>query len=170
MVPLIIASGARLLWATRAWVLILASFALAWVPTRISATAPIPAPAGVLVPAALGVAIAAGLGVSALLDDMRRSRFGLRQVSAVAVVIGLALPLVALAADTGSGRWQLPSDDWPTSVSWMSDLPSSGGFRVLWLGDPALLPVDAKVVDGIGFGLTRAGSSTCRCRVSTRVA
>jgi GT2 family glycosyltransferase len=161
-VPLVIASGSRLLWATRAWVLVLASFALAWVPTRMSATAPVPAPAGVLVPAALGVAIAAGLGVSALLDDMRRSRFGWRQVSAVACVVGLALPLLALAADTGSGRWQLPSNDWPTSVSWMSQLPSPGGFRVLWLGNPALLPVDSKVVDGIGFGLTRDGPGDAR--------
>ena len=41
-----IASGPRLVWATRAWVLTLASFALAWVPTRISATAPVPAPDG----------------------------------------------------------------------------------------------------------------------------
>jgi hypothetical protein len=44
----------------------------------------------------------------------------------------------------------------------MSQLPSSGGFRVLWLGNPALLPVDAKVVDGIGFGLTRDGPGDAR--------
>ena len=44
----------------------------------------------------------------------------------------------------------------------MNDLPSPGGFRVLWLGDPALLPVDAKVVDGIGFGLTRDGPGDAR--------
>ena len=161
-VPLVIASGPRLTWATRAWILTLASFALAWVPTRVSATAPVPAPQGLLVPAALGIAIAAGLGVAALLDDMRSSRFGWRQVSAVACVVGLALPLLALAADTTSGRWQLPSTDWPTSVAWMRDLPSPGGFRVLWLGDPSVLPVDAKVVDGIGFGLTRDGPGDAR--------
>ena len=140
----------------------LASFALAWIPTRISATAPVPAPQGVLVPAALGIAIAAGLGVSALLADMRSSRFGWRQVSAVACVVGLALPMLALAADTASGRWHLPSTDWPTAVAWMSDVPSPGGFRVLWLGDPSVLPVDAKVVDGIGFGLTRDGPVDAR--------
>ena len=161
-VPLVIASGRLLTWATRAWVMTLASFALAWVPSRISATALVPAPQGVLVPAALGVAIAAGLGVSALLSDMRSSRFGWRQVSAVACVIGLSLPLLAFAADTTSGRWQMPSSDWPTSVAWMSDVPSPGGFRVLWLGDPAVLPVDSKVVDGIGFGLTRDGAGDAR--------
>ena len=97
-----------------------------------------------------------------LLADMRSSRFGWRQVSAVACVVGLALPLLALAADTTSGRWRLPSTDWPTSVAWMRDLPSPGGFRVLWLGDPSVLPVDAKVVDGIGFGLTRDGPGDAR--------
>jgi GT2 family glycosyltransferase len=150
-VPLVIASGPLLVWATRAWIMTLAS-----------ATAPVPAPEGLLVPAALGIAIAVGLGVSALLADMRSSGFGWRQVSAVACVVGLALPLLALAVDTASGRWGLPSDDWPTAVAWMRDLPSPGGFRVLWLGNPAVLPVDAKVVDGIGFGLTRDGPGDAR--------
>ena len=89
LVPLVIASGPALVWASRMWIVTLASFALAWVPTRLSATAPVPVPSGVLVPAALGLAVAAGLGVSALLADMRTSGFGWRQVSAVACVIGL---------------------------------------------------------------------------------
>jgi hypothetical protein len=162
LVPLVIARGPALVWASRAWIVTLASFALAWVPTRLSATAPVPSPQGVLVPAALGIAVAAGLGVSALLADMRTSGFGWRQVSAVACVIGLALPLLAFAVDTASGRWRLPSTDWPTSVAWMGDLPNPGGFRVLWLGDPSVLPVDAKVVDGIGFGLTTDGPGDAR--------
>jgi len=161
-VPLVIASGPRLRWATRAWVLTLTSFALVWLPTRVSATLPVAAPDGVLVLAALGLAFAAGLGVSALHDDMRRSRFGWRQVSAVAAAVGLALPLLAFVGDTASGRWQLPSSDWPTAVSWMNDLPNAGGFRVLWLGDPSVLPVDAKSVDGIGYGLTRDGPGDAR--------
>jgi hypothetical protein len=122
----------------------------------------VPAPSGVLVPAALGLALAGGIGVSVLLDDMRRSHFGWRQVSAVAVVVGVALPLVALAADTVSGRWQLPSTDWPTQIAWMHNQPTPGGFRVLWLGDPAALPVDAKTTDGISYGLTRDGAGDAR--------
>ena len=161
-VPLVVASGPRLVWATRAWLLTLASFALAWLPTRISVTAPVPAPEGMLVPAALGLAFAAGLGVSALLDDMRTSRFGWRQVSAVAAVVGLALPLLAFAGDAGSGRWQLPASDWPTEMSWMHDVPNAGGFRVLWLGDPSVLPVDAKLAGGIGFATSRDGAGDAR--------
>src|SRR5262249_39712938 len=115
-VPLVIATGPRLVWATRMWLLTLLSFLLAWLPARVSVTGAVRAPEGVLVPAAIGLAVAAGLGVSALLDDMRRSHFGWRQVSAVAAVVGLTLPVLALAADTVSGRWQLPSTDWPTAV------------------------------------------------------
>jgi hypothetical protein len=70
--------------------------------------------------------------------------------------------MLAFAIDAASGRWGLPSGDWPSSVAWMRDVPSSGGFRVLWLGDPAVLPVDAKIVDGIGFGLTRDGPGDAR--------
>ncbi|MDQ1481012.1 MAG: hypothetical protein QOI44_1873, partial [Actinomycetota bacterium] len=172
VVPLLFATGPRFIWAARAWILALGSFALAWLPTRISPALPVPAVEGVLVPAALGLALAAGIGVSALLDDMRRAHFGWRQVAAVAATVGLALPVLALAADTASGRWHLPNDDWPTAVSWMSDVPTPGGFRVLWLGAPALLPVDAKIVgrtsaaeDGsgsIGFGLTRNGPGDAR--------
>jgi GT2 family glycosyltransferase len=172
LVPLVFATGPRFVWAARAWILALASFALAWLPTRISPTLPVPAVSGVLVPAALGLALAAGIGVSALLDDMRRAHFGWRQFAAVAAAIGITLPVLALATDTASGRWHLPNDDWPTAVSWMGDLPTAGGFRVLWLGAPALLPVDAKVLGGealadegsgdIGFALTRNGPGDAR--------
>jgi hypothetical protein len=172
VVPLLFATGTRFVWAARAWVLALASFALAWLPTRLSPTLPVPAVEGVLVPAALGLAVAAGIGVSALLDDMRRAHFGWRQVAAVAATVGLALPVLGLAADTASGRWHVPSDDWPTAVSWMGDVPTPGGFRVLWVGGPSLLPVDAKMLGGeqlasdgsgnIGFGLSRNGAGDAR--------
>src|SRR6185437_12574836 len=62
--------------------------------------------------------------------------------------------------------------DWPTAVSWMADTPTPGGFRVLWLGAPGLLPVDGKIVGGkalahagsgsIGFGLSRSGPGDAR--------
>ena len=130
VVPLLFATGPRFVWAARAWILALASFALApGCRPRISPTLPVPAVDGVLVPAALGLALAAGIGVSALLDDMRRAHFGWRQFAAVAAAVGITLPVLALAADTASGRWHLPNDDWPTAVSWMGDVPTPGGFR-----------------------------------------
>ena len=100
VVPLAIATGPRLAWATRAWVLAAISFALAWLPGRLSAGAAVLAPDGVLVAAALGLAFAAGLGVAAVLDDLRRFHFGWRQVVMIVAFAGLALAVVGLSADT----------------------------------------------------------------------
>ena len=120
-VPLAIATGPRLAWATRAWVLAAISFALAWLPGRLSAGAAVLAPDGVLVAAAIGLAFAAGLGVAAVLDDLRRFRFGWRQAVMIAAFAGLGLSVVGLAADTLSGRFGLRADDWPSTYSWMTD-------------------------------------------------
>ena len=98
---------------------------------------------------------------------MRRAHFGWRQVAAVGAALGIALPVLTLAGDSASGRWQLPSTDWPSDVSWMSDVSAPGGFRVLWVGDPALLPADGKVLSGkglsgIAFTLTGDGPGDAR--------
>jgi GT2 family glycosyltransferase len=161
-VPLAIATGPRLAWATRAWVLAAISFAVAWLPGRLSAGATVVAPDGVLVAAAIGLAFAAGLGVAAILDDLRRFHFGWRQAVMIAAFAGLGLSVVGLAADTLSGRFGLRADDWPSTYSWMTDNAPPGGFRVLWVGDPNVLPADAKVAGDVGFALTRDGVGDAR--------
>jgi hypothetical protein len=162
VVPLAIATGPRLSWATRAWVLAAVSFLLAWLPGRLTAGATVLSPDGVLVAAAIGLAFAAGLGVAAVLDDLRRFHFGWRQIMMIVAFAGLAIAVLGLAADTLSGRWGLKADDWAGTYSWMNDGVPAGGFRVLWVGDPNVLPADAKVVDGVGFALTRNGVGDAR--------
>jgi len=157
VVPVAIAAGPRLSWAMRAWVLAAISFALAWLPGRVSAGAATLAPEAVLVAAAIALAFAAGLGVAAVLDDLRRFHFGWRQFLIIVGFGGLGLSVVGLSADTVSGRFGLPADDWPSTYSWMADNAPAGGFRVLWVGDPNVLPADAKSAGDIGFALTRNG-------------
>jgi GT2 family glycosyltransferase len=162
VLPLAVATGDRLAWAVRAWILVLLSFTLAWLPGRLDVGASTPAPEGVLVPAALGIALAVALGLAAFLEELRTFHFGWRQFVAVAAAFGLALPVIGMAADTVQGRWRLDDNDWPQQLSWMEETPEVGGFRVLWLGDPSVLPTDAKIVDGIGYGLTRDGTGDAR--------
>jgi hypothetical protein len=69
---------------------------------------------------------------------------------------------VGFTADSLSGRWGLGTDDWPSRFSWMSDNAPPGGFRVLWLGDPAILPAGVKVANGVGFAVTRNGPGDAR--------
>ncbi len=161
-VPLAIATGPRLAWATRAWVLALASFAATWLPGRISPNGAVPAPEGLLVGAALGLAFAAGLGVAAILDDLRRFHFGWRQIMTLVAVVGLAWATVGFAVDTTSGRFGLGSTDWAGATSWMSDNAPPGNFRVMWVGDPNILPADAKRSGNTGFAVTRDGPGDAR--------
>jgi GT2 family glycosyltransferase len=163
VVPLFIATGTRLAWTIRAWMLAVLSFAGAWLPSRLAPDAAVPAAEGVLVGAALGLAVAIGLGLAAYTDEVRRSHFGWRQVAVVVAAAGLLLPFAGLAIDAVSGRWGLRNGDWPTAFSWMDDDSPPGGFRVLWVGDPTILPAGVKVADrDIGYSLTRDGPGDAR--------
>ena len=162
VVPLVIASGPRLVWATRAWVLALVSFALAWLPD---------ADLGDRDGARARRRARPGRDRSRVRGRARRARRARRHAAlplrvAAGVggrrVVGLALPLVALAADTRRVAGSFRATTGRRRSSWMSDVPGPGGFRVLWVGDPTVLPVDAKVVDGIGFALTRDGAGDAR--------
>jgi hypothetical protein len=160
--PLFIATGARFGWAARAWMMALISFAVVWLPARFAPASAVPAAEGALVLAALGLALAVGIGVAAVLDDLPRFRFGWRQVLAIVITAGLGLALLGLAVDTTTGRWNVPGNDWATTYSWMQDARGTGDFRVLYLGDPTILPADAKVVGTTGYAMTRNGPGDAR--------
>jgi GT2 family glycosyltransferase len=162
-VPLFIATGPRFVWTARAWMLAVVSFTAAWLPGRIWPDGAQLSPDGVLVLAALGLAFAAGIGIAAVLDDLRQFHFGWRQVLAIVAAAGLAVSMLGLAADTISGRFGVPTNDWASTYSWMNEVKKPpGDFRVLFLGDPTVLPADAKVADRTGFALTRNGPGDAR--------
>ena len=158
-----LATGARLAWAARAWAVMLAGFALAWLPGRIAPSARLPTPEGPLVLAALGLALAVGLTVAALVEELARFRFGWRQPAVVAAGLGLVFGGFGFAADALDGRWHAPSGDWQRTLGFLADEQVDGEFRVLWLGDPAGLPNDPAVSDaGIGWTVTRNGTGDAR--------
>jgi hypothetical protein len=160
--PLITATGNRLVWAGRAWLLAAASFALAWLPGRIAPSMPVPLTGGLLVPAALGLAVAVGLGVAAFVEELRTIVFGWRQVAAVVAACGLLAPVPGVLGDALGGSWRLPSGDWHDQLSWMVQPRSAGAYRILWIGDPSILPLDGAVSHGLGFGFSRNGPPDAR--------
>ena len=89
---------------------------------------------------AVAMASLIGLGVAALENDLRDAGFGWRQIVAglsVATLLVAALPFLASLA---SGRFDLPTASVAESLSSLA--PSSvGGYRVLWLGDPSVVPL-----------------------------
>ncbi|MDE3107042.1 MAG: glycosyltransferase [Acidobacteriota bacterium] len=86
------------------------------------------------------IALLVGVGVSALESDLRDVGFGWRQLTAVAGLASLLLASFPFAVALASGRFDLPT----TSVASSLATPgpnAPGGYRVLWLGDPSILPL-----------------------------
>ncbi len=155
---LMIGTGPRLAWAGRAWVLAAVSWLLAWAGTR-GWLGPFAVDALVLlVPAACAIAMAGGLGMAAFEEDLSRHRFGWRQASAVAAALFAALGTIPMLAASVSGRWDLPTSGYGQATSWMAH-QTRGNFRVLWVGDPAVLPGGSgwQVAPGLAYSLSEEG-------------
>ncbi|MFM8303491.1 MAG: hypothetical protein ACKOA9_04215, partial [Actinomycetota bacterium] len=152
---LAVATGDRLAWVARAWFLVVIGIAVVYVPSQVWPDASVPAPEGALTASALGLALAAGLGIGAFVDELRRARFGWRQVAAVVAGLGLAAAALGFVTDSVDGRWHAARSGWGQSLSFTSERVFEGGFRILWVGDPAVLPTDPfEVRNGIAYTLT----------------
>lgn len=158
--PLLIGARRRLLWAGHAWVVVVGSLLLAWVESR-GWTAALGLPAQLLlVPAALGVAMSVGLGVAAFERDLSAHRFGWRQMAAVVAAGAAAMGALPVLAAAGSGRWDLPHTGFGEATSWMAARNPVGGFRVLWLADPRVLPgAGWRLAGGTAYALSEGGLS-----------
>jgi hypothetical protein len=103
------------------------------------------------------LALLIGLGVSALENDLRQAGFGWRQVAAGLTVTALVVAIVPFAAIFASGRFDLPTTSVAESLSTVA--PSrAGGYRVLWLGDPSVLPLAGwSVAPGLALATSMNG-------------
>jgi GT2 family glycosyltransferase len=86
------------------------------------------------------LALLVGLGIAALENDLRAAGFGWRQFAAGLSVTAMVVAIVPFVAIFGSGRFDLPTTSVAESLSTLSP-SSAGGYRVLWLGDPSVLPL-----------------------------
>jgi GT2 family glycosyltransferase len=140
---LVLAQGVRLAWAVRCWFVALVAFGAVWAGERGWIDRPLPEPGVTLAVASIALAAAAAMGVMALESDLRRHRFGWRQLAAGTAVVALgatALPLLAAATD---GRWHMPRRSFASTYDTLAGAPDEGPSRVLWLGDPSVLPLAA---------------------------
>ncbi|HEY5267144.1 MAG TPA: glycosyltransferase family 2 protein [Acidimicrobiales bacterium] len=86
-----------------------------------------------------------GLGVSALEHDLRNVGFGWRQIAAGLSVATMVVASLPFLASFGSGRFDLPSSSIAGSLSTLAP-SNAGGYRVLWLGDPSVMPLSGWTV------------------------
>jgi GT2 family glycosyltransferase len=159
---LVIADGPRLAWAIRGWVLAILGYAAVFLPARLVPDAAVPAPEAALALAALGIAIAAGIGTAAVAELLAAKRFDWRQVVGGLAMVGVVLGTFGFMGDAFDGSWRA-SDGWRNALAFAQDRQFEGQFRVLWLGDPAILPLDPTRIDGsVSYTLTRNGPGDVR--------
>ncbi|MXZ76819.1 MAG: glycosyltransferase family 2 protein [Acidimicrobiia bacterium] len=147
VLPLALAHDSRLAWAVRGWTLYLGTAAVALVAEQDWSPVPLPRPEVIQVPGAVGLAIAVSMGVAAFLVDIRRHRFGWRQVvpfTAVAALVAGMLPALAVVS---GGDWNATRDDY-SDVAPFSDDGEVAEHRVLWLGHPDVMPLASWNLDG----------------------
>ncbi len=159
LLPLAIGREWRFDWAVRAWCVAIALLGLAWAGAQGWLPFTLPPAELLLAPAAMALALAAAMGVVAFEVDLRAYGFGWRQgvaaLAAVAFLVG-ALPTLL---DAGNGRWYLPSGGLETTFAFLGQ--EDPGYRVLWIGDPDVMPVDGYALgDGLVYATTDDGLPT----------
>jgi len=155
---LFVARDVRLDWATRWWVAALATIAVAYAGASGWLGAGGGATLVLLAPAACCLAAAVGLGVAAFEVDLARSRFGWRQNLSVGAALCIVAGLLPTLVSTVDGRSSLPSVGYEQLLSWTAAGHAKRGYEVLWLGDPASLPLASwQVRRGLAFGVSAGG-------------
>jgi GT2 family glycosyltransferase len=158
LLPLVIGRRDHLAWAARLWVAALAAWLLAEAAARGWMGGFTPSVTVVLAPAALAVAAGAGLGVASFETDLAGHRFGWRQVLSGLCVGGLLVGAVPVVLATGDGRFGLPSTGYDTALGFVARAAGPGSTRVLWVGDPAVLPSGGwSVAPGLAYATSVDG-------------
>ena len=141
-VPLLIGRRWRLGWAVRGWTLAVLAWGVVWAHEQGWITGRMPDAGVLLAAAAAGLALAVALGVAAIEHDVRgRSRrFGLRRIVVVAGMLALVGSTASVLAASMDGWWDMPRDDFAGLLGHVDDDVTVGPSRVLWVGDPELLP------------------------------
>ncbi len=158
--PLLVGRGWRFAWAVRFWAVALAGVGLAWAGGRGWLPVRLQDPDLLLAPAAAALAGAVAMGAAAAQVDLRGYRFSWRQAAPLAGGLALMAAVLPVLIAAGSGSWHLAPDDLARSVAWMPPLAEQGAFRVLWIGDPAALPLDGWPLDGeagVAYASSRNG-------------
>jgi GT2 family glycosyltransferase len=155
--PLLIGRGWRLGWAIRGWALALTCWGIlwaaeaGWLPYGPSAREVL------LAPAAAGLAVAAGLGVTAFERDVSTT-FSWRQVVSFVALGSLVLGALPAFGAMFNGRWFAPRGDFSSSLSFLDEEVEAAPFRVLWLGDPDVMPLSGwELEDNVIYATTDQG-------------
>ena len=157
VLPLIIGAGPRLAWAGRLWVVALMSWGLAWAVARGWTGSFTPSIDALLAPAAVAVAACIGLGVAAFETDLFGHRFGWRQLVTSVMMVAALAGMIPVVAEISNGSFGLPASGFNAPLQFLS-AKAPASYRVLWLGDPAALPLGGwSAGRGLSYATTESG-------------
>lgn len=157
--PLLIGRDERHAWAVRGWTLAVVFWGLAWLAQRGSSPIALPAEEILLVPSAVGLAIATAMGVAAFEVDLPGYRFGWRQIASGLAAAAVALGTVPVLGAAFDGRWSMPAGDHARALGFIDVENDAAPFRVLWVGDPAAIPLGSwELEEGVAYATTAAGT------------
>ena len=146
---LVTATGWRLAISIRAAFVVAGGFASVWLVDQGWWQGPTLPPELLLVPVALGLAWAAAAAVADMGTTSSMPRRGPSWRNALPAVAGLALALTVLPVVVGSlgGRLGMPEADLPSALPFIAEpragigeTTRGGDGRVLWVGEPTILP------------------------------
>ena len=161
--PLLIGRDWRFAWAVRCWCVALACWGLAWAGGHGHLGVAIPPAEVLLPPAAAALSLSVALGVLAFERDLRGYHFGWRQIASLVAGAAVAVSVVPVVVGAVDGRWELPDSDHAASLSFLraDEVREGGAFRVLWLGEPEVLPVAGfRLAEDLAYGLSENGAGT----------
>jgi GT2 family glycosyltransferase len=161
--PLVIGRDWRFAWAVRCWCVALTCWALAWAGGQGLLGVSLPPAEVLLAPGAAALSLSVALGAVAFERDLRGYHFGWRQVASLVAAAAVLVAVVPTLAGSVDGRWNLASTDDATMLSFLdrAELQRDGAFRVLWLGDPEVLPVASfRLDDDLAYGFSEDGTGS----------
>lgn len=157
--PLLIGRAERHAWAVRGWTLAVVFWGLAWMSQRGTLSIALPPPEVLLAPAVVGLALATAMGVAAFEVDLPGYRFGWRQIASGLAAAAVALGTIPVLGAAFDGRWEMPGGDHSRQLGFVDLENDALPFRVLWLGDPAAMPLGSwELTDGVGYATSDHGT------------
>jgi GT2 family glycosyltransferase len=150
--PLLVGREWRLGWAVRAWAVAVTCWALLWAQQHGHVQVRLPDPGVVLAPAAAALAFAVALGVAAIELDVRARpwpdrrwermvrRFGFRRMVSGLALLALTAATVPVVVAAMDGWWDMPPGQFADVMGSVDDAVAIEPSRVLWVGDPGVLP------------------------------
>lgn len=154
-VSVLIVRGARVGWALRGALLVVATIIAVMLDDRQLLPGHLPEPGVVLVLAAFGMSVCAGAVGAGLSLDVLRGRLSWRQPLGVLASVAFIVGMVPAAVNTIDGRFNQTETSLTESLQTLPDATQDGQYRTLYLGDPRVVPASPTNLGwGIAYSVT----------------